>query len=77
MRTQRFWIAAAVAALVVPALAQAERVMTVEQEMKKAHLALFLQIKNQLDATQQAKLRALRGHGERRGREPGPPPDAQ
>jgi Spy/CpxP family protein refolding chaperone len=58
------------------ALAQAERVMAVEQEMKKAHLALLLQIKNQLDATQQAKLRALRGHGERRGREPGPPPDA-
>jgi Spy/CpxP family protein refolding chaperone len=58
------------------ALEQAERVMAVEQEMKKAHLAMLLRIKNQLDATQQEKLRALRGHGERQGRGPGPPPDA-
>jgi Spy/CpxP family protein refolding chaperone len=53
------------------ALAQAERVMALEQEMKKAHLALLIQIKNQLDPAQQEKLRPLRAkrRGDRRSTE--------
>ena len=55
------------------ALDQAARVMAVEQEMKKAHLALLIEIKNQLEPAQQAKLRALRGSGEGRRESPTPP----
>jgi Spy/CpxP family protein refolding chaperone len=42
------------------ALAEAEKVMAIEQRIKKTHLTLLLRIKNQLDAAQQDKLRALR-----------------
>jgi Spy/CpxP family protein refolding chaperone len=50
------------------ALAQAERVLQVEQEIKQTHLALLIRIKNQLTPAQQKKLRELRP------RHPGPPP---
>jgi Spy/CpxP family protein refolding chaperone len=49
------------------AIDQAGRVMAVEQELKKAHLSLLIQIKNQLDPAQQEKLRELRGHGDGHG----------
>ena len=39
------------------ALAEAERLMRAEQELKKAHLALLIRIKNQLTPTQQSELR--------------------
>ena len=50
------------------ALAQAEKVMGIEQRIKKTHLTLLIRIKNQLEAGQQEKLRALRP-----ARSPGPP----
>jgi Spy/CpxP family protein refolding chaperone len=53
------------------ALAQAEQVMNLELQMKKANLALLMRIKNVLTAAQQAKLRELRGKEPGR---PGPPP---
>ena len=53
------------------ALAQAARVMRIEEEMKTAHLALLIEIKNTLEPAQQTKLRELRGRegwgGRRRG----------
>lgn len=58
------------------ALAQAEQVMTLEQEVKKRHLRLLIRIKNQLDPDQQARLRELRPRAGHRGRGPlggGPP----
>lgn len=58
------------------ALAQADRVLEIEHEMKKAHLALLIKIKNQLDATQQAKLRTLAVR-ERSGPRPGSPAEAE
>ena len=51
------------------ALAQVDRVMTAEQQLKKAHLALLIRIKNELTAAQQEKLRQLRP-----ARGGGPPP---
>ncbi len=42
------------------ALAQADAVLDVERELKRAHLALLIQIKNTLTAEQQAKLAAAR-----------------
>lgn len=42
------------------ALAAAERVMSIEGQVKRAHLGLLIQIKNQLDPEQQAKLQAIR-----------------
>jgi Spy/CpxP family protein refolding chaperone len=42
------------------ALAQADKVMAIEQRIKKAHLGLLVRIKNKLDPAQQEKLRALR-----------------
>ena len=41
-------------------LAKLDRVTSIEQQVKKANFALLVRIKNQLDAQQQAKLRALR-----------------
>ena len=41
-------------------LAQADKVMSLEREIKKAHLSLLVRIKNQLTAAQQEKLAALR-----------------
>ena len=41
-------------------LAQADRVMGLEREIKKAHLSLLVRIKNLLTATQQDKLMLLR-----------------
>jgi len=41
-------------------LAQADRVMGLEREIKRAHLSLLVRIKNLLTATQQDKLMALR-----------------
>jgi len=43
------------------ALAAAERVMGLEAEIKKLHLALVIRIKNLLTEEQQAELRRLRG----------------
>ena len=51
------------------ALAQAETVMSLEQEVKKRHMRLLIRIKNQLDPDQQARLRELRPRDLR----PGPP----
>ena len=51
------------------ALAQAGEVLDVERQLKQAHLALLIRIKNQLTPKQQDKLRELRprerrfGHG--------------
>ena len=42
------------------ALAQAERVMTMERDVKKAQLSLLIRIKNLLTDAQQDKLSALR-----------------
>jgi len=47
------------------ALAQAGRVMSMENEVKKAHLALVIRVKNLLTEEQQERLRGLR---------PPPPP---
>lgn len=52
------------------ALEQVDRVMTAEQQLKKAHLALLIRIKNELTAAQQEKLRQLRPA---RGGAPPPP----
>jgi len=57
------------------ALAQAARVMAVEQEMKKSHLSMLIQIKNQLEPRQQTRLGELRGRRERWGHGPEPTPD--
>jgi len=52
------------------ALAQAQKVMSAEQQIKTEHLAMLIRIKNQLKPAQQAKLRELQpGPGSRqRGR---------
>ena len=50
------------------ALAQVERVMSAEQQLKKQHLTLLIRIKNQLTTAQQEKLAELRPH------RPGQPP---
>jgi Spy/CpxP family protein refolding chaperone len=42
------------------ALAQADRVMELEGQLKRAHLALLLRIKNQLTPAQQEKLKGLK-----------------
>lgn len=42
------------------ALAQADRVMNLEREIKKSHLGLLIHIKNTLTAAQQHKLEALK-----------------
>jgi len=42
------------------ALAQAERVMAIEQQIKKEHLAMLIRVKNQLTKVQQQKLREFR-----------------
>ena len=49
------------------ALARAAEVMDIERQMKQAHLALLIRLKNQLTPEQQQKLAALRPH-ERFGR---------
>jgi len=41
-------------------LAQVDEVLGVEREVKRAHIALLIQIKNTLSAEQQAKLAAAR-----------------
>jgi Spy/CpxP family protein refolding chaperone len=46
------------------ALATAERLMSIEGRVKRAHLALLIQIKNQLDPAQQTRLKALRASGD-------------
>jgi Spy/CpxP family protein refolding chaperone len=45
------------------ALAQVDEVLGVEREVKRAHLALLILIKNTLTADQQAQLTAARGPG--------------
>lgn len=45
------------------ALEQAERVMSLEQRVKREHLRLLVRIKNALEPEQQEKLRALRPAG--------------
>jgi len=42
------------------ALAQVGRVLDLEQQVKKAHIGLLIQIKNQLDSEQRRQLDALR-----------------
>jgi len=49
------------------ALARAGEMMDIERQMKQAHLALLIRLKNQLTPEQQQKLAALRPH-ERMGR---------
>ncbi|MEE9279278.1 MAG: periplasmic heavy metal sensor [Myxococcota bacterium] len=41
------------------ALAQIDRVMALEQRLKRSHFALLIRVKNELDAEQQARLREL------------------
>jgi Spy/CpxP family protein refolding chaperone len=53
------------------ALAQAQRVLGVEQEIKRAHLGLLIRIKNRLAPAQQKRLRELRAT--RRPEPHGPP----
>jgi RNA polymerase sigma-70 factor (ECF subfamily) len=55
------------------ALAQSERVLAAEQEIKQVHLALLIRIKNQLTPAQQKQLRELRKES-REHRRPPPPP---
>jgi len=43
------------------ALAQADKVMSLEREVKRAHLGLLVRIKNVLSESQQSKLAELRG----------------
>ncbi|MBI3982874.1 MAG: periplasmic heavy metal sensor [Gemmatimonadetes bacterium] len=43
------------------ALAQVDRVLEVEREVKRTHLEALIKIKNVLSAEQQARLRELRG----------------
>jgi len=50
------------------ALAAAERAMTLESQMKKAHLTLLIRIKNLLTEDQQAQLEDLRPERPPRGR---------
>jgi hypothetical protein len=45
-------------------LAQADKVMGLEREVKKAHLALLVRIKNLLTEAQKAKLTELRRRGD-------------
>jgi len=47
------------------ALAQVDELLGVEREVKRAHLALLIQIKNALSAEQQAKLAAARAQATR------------
>jgi len=54
------------------ALAEADRVMNLELQMKRTHLALLIRIKQVLTPEQQTKLRALRAKEPRGG--PPPPP---
>ena len=43
-------------------LAEADKVMALEHDLKKAHLTLLIRLKNALTPTQQVRLRGLRGH---------------
>ena len=43
------------------ALTQVDEVLSVEREVKRAHITLLINIKNTLSAEQQAKLAAIRG----------------
>ncbi|PYP01196.1 MAG: hypothetical protein DMD61_01960 [Gemmatimonadetes bacterium] len=43
------------------ALAQVDELLSIEREVKRAHITLLIQIKNALSAEQQAKLAAARG----------------
>ena len=45
------------------ALVQIDKVLAVEREVKRAHIGLLIQIKNQLTAEQQARLAQLRAGG--------------
>ncbi len=47
------------------ALAQAKRLMELEQQVRATHLALLVRIKNLLSVEQQTKLAAIRGGGAR------------
>jgi Spy/CpxP family protein refolding chaperone len=44
------------------ALAEADKVMVLEHDLKRAHLTLLIRLKNALTPTQQTRLRGLRGH---------------
>lgn len=44
------------------ALAQLDKVMTLEREIKRTHMALLIRVKNSLTPEQQAKLQTIRAH---------------
>jgi Spy/CpxP family protein refolding chaperone len=46
------------------AIEAAEQVMSIEGQVKRAHLALLIDIKNTLDVEQQRKLEAIRAKGD-------------
>ena len=46
------------------AIEAAEQVMSIEGQVKRAHLALLIEIKNTLDVEQQRKLDAIRARGD-------------
>jgi Spy/CpxP family protein refolding chaperone len=61
------------------ALAQFEKVLDQERELRRAHLALVLALKNKLTAAQQAKLQEIKKHSPKADRpehRPGKPPPA-
>jgi len=62
-------------------LSQAEKVMNIENSIKKTHLGMLLRIKNALTPEQQEQLRSVqrraRGPGGQEGRAPFPPPGPQ
>jgi len=59
------------------AMAEAEQVMAIEQEVKERHLRLLIRIRNLLTPEQRAKLRALRGHDRPFAPRVGSPPEGE
>ena len=56
------------------ALAELDRMLAIEEQMKRAHFLLLVRIKNQLTPEQQTKLREMRKKEPGPGMRPGPPP---
>ncbi|HKQ38427.1 MAG TPA: periplasmic heavy metal sensor [Verrucomicrobiae bacterium] len=55
------------------ALAQLEKVLNQERELRRAHLSLMIALKNKLTPEQQAKLEEMKRHAPRPERAEGPP----
>lgn len=55
-------------------LAQLDRVLAVERDIKRIHFTLVMRIKNDLTSEQRARLRALRAGRVQQGRYEDPPP---